>query len=410
MTQMFREVTECRCCLNTELVDVIDLTDQPSANSYWANGETQPPKFPLKTVRCTKCFHVQLSVVVDPEYLFKNYAYVSGTTTTLADYFKWFAGFVDSVLKSQDSVRTNRILDIASNDGSQLKPFKELKYDVQGVDPAENIVPMAEAAGIPTICDFWSSSLAKTIGLRYDAIIAQNVFAHVHDVYDFLLGVKEVMHDRSVAFIQTSQANMFERNEFDTIYHEHLSFFNTKSMNAVCERAGLKLSGVIKTNIHGTSYVFMITKTDLFTYSNLEDTLQNEQNRGLYDSALYTRFAQNAKKVVTDLKNAIEKYREDGYYTIGYGAAAKGMTVLNFGNIKLDFVIDENPLKQMKFTPGSNIPIYAKEALGNVPISTIVFVPLAWNFYDEIHKKIKSLRPDSDDVFIRYFPQLEILK
>lgn len=409
MNEPYFIVDKCRCCGNQNLVDVLDLTDQPPANSYWSKGEQLPDRFPLKLQRCSECFHAQLNVVVDPNILFKQYAYMSGISKTLQDYFEWFAEFVMVSLKSQDSIRTKRILDIASNDGSQLKAFQKHGVDVQGVDPAENLAKIANDNGVPTLCDFWSSRVAKEMGIRFDAIIAQNVFAHVHDVLDFLLGVKEVMHDRSILFIQTSQANMFERNEFDTIYHEHLSFFNSKSMKAICERAGLRLSGVLKTNIHGTSYVFMVTKGELFKVENVNESIASETKKGIYSPETYVNFAENAKKITSELKKTIEDYREQGYYTVGLGAAAKGMTVLNFGNIKLDFVVDETPTKINKFTPGSNIPIYGMDSVRKLTAEKVVFIPLAWNFFDEIREKIKTIRPDNKDIFIKYFPKVEII-
>jgi hypothetical protein len=201
---------------------------------------------------------------------------------------------------------------------------------------------------------------------------------------------------------------MVENNEFDTIYHEHLSFFNTNSMKCVVERCGLVLSDVFKTDIHGTSYVFVITKNSL-GLNTVENIIEKEKSIGLYDILTYPLYAVKCYASTIGLKNKVEELRKSGYSIIGYGAAAKGNTLLNFGKIKLDFIIDDNPLKQNLFTPGMNIPIFSSDSL--IKFGTddkIAFVPLAWNFYTEIKEKIKKKRNNSNDLFVRYFPNLNI--
>jgi len=219
------------------------------------------------------------------------------------------------------------------------------------------------------------------------------------------------MHDNSVLFIQTSQANMVVNNEFDTIYHEHLSFFNTKSMKMLVERCGLVLSDVFKTDIHGTSYVFVITKTDFLNKLGTIENLEIEKSKGLYNILTYPEYALKCYKATFDLKTKLEEFKSQGYTLIGYGAAAKGNTLLNFGKIDLEVIIDDNPLKQNLYTPGTNIPIVHSDYLSKLhPTQKVVFVPLAWNFYTEIKQRIKDKRNNENDIFIKYFPELEIDK
>lgn len=413
---MVKEVTECRCCGRTELEEVLDLGDQPLANSYHHYGETLE-MFPLKLNICKYCFHGQLSVVVDPEILFKNYLYVSGTTQTLKNYFDWFAR--EAVHTSQLS--TGRVLDIACNDGSQLDSFKKLGWVTYGVDPAENLVPLAQEKGHMVTCAFWDKDVAKSFGVKFDIIVAQNVFAHTHDILGFLLACKEVMHDNTVLLIQTSQANMFSNNEFDTIYHEHLSFFNTLSMIHLVNRSGLHLQKVIKPDIHGTSYLFRIgIIRNYLNEQEIFDVLEEETLNGLYRIETYRQFAKNAVSCLSDLRDIVDHYQSQSKMVIGYGAAAKGMTVLNSGNIKLRAIIDDNPMKHGLYTPGTDIPIYnpnlIKKPVYNpitflkedFPRQNIVIVPLAWNFFNEIKKKVKNLRPTNKDTFVQYFPHLKI--
>jgi hypothetical protein len=402
---MHKEIKECRACGRDKLELVLDLGNQPPANSYHKEGETLE-EFPLALNVCQHCFHGQLSVVVDPDSLFKHYLYVSGTSTTLKDYFEWFVNYAENRY-GYNGTRPLKVLDIACNDGSQLDAFKAVGHETFGIDPAQNIVPTAIAKGHKVICDYLTpESISSLEQYKFDIIIAQNVFAHTHDIFTFLQTIKPFMEPETVVLIQTSQANMFLRNEFDTIYHEHLSFFNTKSMRSIADRVHLHLNNVDKTDIHGTSYVFelSLSRTQLGA-DQVAATMLLEEMEGLYNMETYKRFAQNAVHVTKGLKEYIEYYRLRGDRVLGYGAAAKGMTVLNFGEIDLDGIIDDNPLKQGLLTPGRNIPIYDSSILTETP-EDIVIVPLAWNFFDEIRQRIGKVRPRNGDILIQYFPEL----
>ena len=195
-----------------------------------------------------------MSESVAPEILFKNYKYVSGTSQTGKDFFKWNADFIHNYVG-----RPGKILDIACNDGTQLDFFKELGWETYGVDPATNLVPIALKNGHNVICDFWNEHISKKLPI-IDVITAQNVFAHTQYVDEFLQACKLVMDDNTSLFIQTSQKNMIINNEFDTTYHEHISFYNTKSMKTLVERNGLFLNRVLEAEIHGNSYIFEINK------------------------------------------------------------------------------------------------------------------------------------------------------
>jgi hypothetical protein len=200
---------------------------------------------------------------------------------------------------------------------------------------------------------------------------------------------------------------MVINNEFDTIYHEHLSFFNTKSMKTLVERCGLVLSDVFKTDIHGTSYVFVITKTDFLGKTGTQEMLEFEEEKGLYNILTY---ASKCYKTTFELKDILNKYKNQGYKLVGYGAAAKGNTLLNFGKIDLDYIIDDNPLKQNLLTPGMDIPIYSSLKLLELSDSDkVIFVPLAWNFFKEIKTRIEDKRKNENDLFVKYFPTLQIL-
>jgi len=232
----YKTVFICRACNQDQIVTILDLQEQPLANSYH-QGE-QLEEFPLKLNLCVDCFHLQLSIVVNPDLMFKNYLYVSGTAQTLRDYFDDFARKV-----IQDTgLAEGSVLDIACNDGSQLDSFKKLNWTTYGVDPAENLYKLSSKKGHHIICDYWTADSANELNQKFDVIIAQNVFAHTHDIYQFLETCKKVMKEDTKIYIQTSQANMINKGEFDTIYHEHLSFFSLKSAIAIANRCNLNIT------------------------------------------------------------------------------------------------------------------------------------------------------------------------
>ena len=397
-----KELQECLCCGSKSLTLTLDLGTQPMANSFLESEEDKELTFPLKLNLCRDCFHLQLSHAVDPDLLFRNYLYVSGTSQTLKDYFDWFANYSFEFFAE----KPKSVLDIACNDGTQLDSFKKFGLTTYGVDPATNLHPIS-SANHEVILDYFTAEHVEGLKAKnIDIINAQNVFAHNSYPLEFLKQCKEIMHDGSVLFIQTSQADMVKNNEFDTIYHEHLSFFCANSMNELAKRAGLNLIDITKTPIHGNSYVFVFSKTP--RDNKIEDVLLAERNAGLQTPATYIEYANKARQVVIDLKKTIAEYRALGYVIAGYGAAAKGMTLVNFGDIHLDFIIDDNPLKQGKFTPGTHDPVLSIDVLNECEDLNVVFVPLAWNFFDEIKRKIKTHRNNTEDVFIRYFPSISV--
>ena len=401
-----KELTECLCCGSDKLKLILDLGVQPMANSFIKTTDESELMFPLQLNLCTECTHLQLSHAVNPDLLFKNYLYVSGTSQTLKDYFDWFASYSFEHFDEQPKT----VLDIACNDGTQLNSWKAHGLKTYGIDPAENLHPISSAEH-DVICDYFTDKYTHHYKSKnLDIINAQNVFAHNSYPLEFLKQCKEIMQDNTVLFIQTSQADMIKNNEFDTIYHEHLSFFNANSMNELARRAGLYLTGVNKTPIHGNSYVFIFRKQP--HDGNLQSVLDQERQQGLQDMNTYLAYADRCHTIVDDLNSTIEHYRGLGYVFAGYGAAAKGMTLINFGKVHLDFIIDDNPLKQGLYCPGSHIPVVSVNELDNIKLqdTKVAFIPLAWNFFTEIKAKIKNKRNKQDDVFVSYFPTIKIDK
>lgn len=407
-------ISFCLACGSPNISLTLDLGEQPLANSYKDTAEEEQKKFPLAVNHCSDCFHVQLTHAVNPDLMFKDYLYVSGTSKTMKAHFEWFADYVDEWFYLCNNRAPDTILDIGCNDGSQLDAFKVKNNPptTYGIDPAKNLYPISSGKGHIVSVDYFGSDwVDKNPGKGFDVIIAQNVFAHNYAPLDFLKAAKRIMSEDTLLFIQTSQADMIKNGEFDTIYHEHISFFNIYSMFKLCQRAGLLITDVTKCPLHGNSYIFTITKIMRNSRpANLINLIDMEKKAGLYNEKTYVEYAERANQIAHDLKLKVNGLRGESnplkFTFVGYGAAAKGMTLLNFTDIKLDFIVDDNPLKQGKFTPGSSIPIVGPEEIDN--LDSIVFVPLAWNFFDEIHAKIKERRNNPLDVFIKYFPKVEV--
>jgi SAM-dependent methyltransferase len=313
----------------------------------------------------------------------------------------WYARFVREQFRHWPTT----VLDIGCNDGSQLDAFRRAQFKTYGVDPARNLYDATQAKGHTVICDFWPTE--QEFDTQFDVITAQNSFAHNPNPLNWLLAAAQRLKHDGKIFISTSQADMVLNGEFDTIYHEHISYYNAYSMKCLAERAGLYLNDVVKTPIHGTSYIFVLSKKPA-NQAGVENILAMESAAGLQTPSTYTDWATGVNDLLVKLKDQIDEYRN--YYTIvGYGAAAKGMTLLNASNIHLDCVIDDNPLKQGLYCPGTAIPVVGINWLDTItdPKENVVFIPLAWNFYAEIKKKILAKRNNKDDLFLRYFPTIK---
>ena len=400
----YTQINECLACGGHDLVLTLDLHDQPLANSFQEHGGVKDTDrwFPLAINRCEDCNHLQLTHAVNPALIYTHYLYVSGTSGTYVEYMDWYANFVTEQF-AKPMVGT--VLDIGCNDGSQLDAFKRLGYKTFGVDPAENLYEKS-SANHRVWCKFWDQRTSDSIHTKFTVITTQNSFAHIPDPLTYLELARDHLHENGKIFISTSQADMVPNGEFDTIYHEHISYYNAKSMKALAERAGLYLIDVLKTPIHGTSYIFILAKHPA-NQERVKNILAMESAQGLQTPETYIRWAEGVKELIARLKDQINEYRHYGYAVVGYGAAAKGMTLINASNIHLDAVVDDNPLKQGLFCPGTAIPVVSADYIkGFSNRDSVVFVPLAWNVYDEIVRKIRAIRNNEKDLFIKYFPTI----
>ena len=395
----FTKLKNCLACNSKNLRQVLDLNLQPLANSYLSNKHLKEKKYPLKVNACLNCNHLQLSIAVNPKKIYQNYDYVSGTTDTYKKFMKKFFRFC--IQSNKKKFLYKNILDIGCNDGSQLDVFKSNNFKTYGVDPAKNIFKISSKKH-NVICDFFNKKVVAKINNKFDFIISQNSFAHNPKPIEFLKNAKELMHEKSLLIIQTSQADMCRNLEFDTIYHEHINFFNINSMNKLIQRSELKLDNVVKDPIHGSSYLFLIKR-----YSDQKKIYKLLKKEKFLNFKYYKNWGKRCKETVKKIKYRIDSISKKDII-IGYGAAAKANTFLNFSKVKFEIIIDDNKLKQNKFCPGSKIPIKSLNFIKNYK-KNIYIVPLAWNFYKEIKKRVISVRKKNKDKFIVFFPKFKIL-
>lgn len=398
----------CLCCSNSNLNLVIDLGNQPLANNLIHQKDEDYDTYPLALNGCLECGHLQLKYFVDPALLFDDYSYASGTSNTLKNYFDWFTKECLKIVKPGSDV-----LEIASNDGSLIHYLNLAGYKITGIDPAKNLCLSAAEKGFNVICDYWpSEKISKHT--TYDLIIAQNVFAHNPDPYKFLMGIKNALSENGIGVIQTSQAMMFERGQFDTIYHEHYSFFSISSFKKLIERCGLVLNEVMISDIHGDSYIFCFSKKvrtlNWFTSTPFYKEKINfniEFSPDNFSNAL-TDFNLKVTTTKKDVANIIQNYKKDNYKIIFVGAAAKAIAFMNYAQIHPDYVIDEAPLKIGKFIPQVDVEIKSLSSIDHIEFS-ILYIISAWNFKDELILKLKSRR-QLKDKFLTYFPSFEVIE
>ena len=410
-----KRLDSCLCCGNTRLKPVLDLGAQPLANSYTESMLDDTTHYPLGINLCEDCWHAQLTVCVDRTAIFESYSYLSGTSNTLIQYFAWFAQALKDCIPKQA-----RVLEIAANDGSLIHQLQKVNVDVLGIDPAENIVESAQLKGLPIIQGFWPA-IAKEIEGKFDAIICMNVVAHVDNPGQFIGACMQKLNPHGFILVQPSQARMFGNMEFDTCYHEHLSFFNNSSIRAMAERYGLKLFDSFLVKIHGDSPVYILGLPDsppdfqkikqafsVGDFAIAEDLAAYENAIRLYTCETYTQFQQSAKNTINNLRDVITAHRSQGFDIAFVGAAAKAMTVINSAKVSPDYFFDEAPLKIGRYPPGLKIKVSALSECSKLQNKTL-FIITAWNFKDELVNKIVKLGVPTESKFYTYFPQAAFL-
>ncbi len=372
----------------------LELGTMALANSYVRPEDKDKPEFtcPLSLVWSPESGLVQLSHVVPPDLMFSHYLYVSSTTQTFRDHF---AAYAHSVREKIAGVDSPLAVDIGSNDGLLVSCYMKEGMRSVGVDPAKNLAEQANKNGFPTLNRYFDAECVKTIIAQHGkahAISGNNVFAHIDDIHSVLRNVSDLLDDKGLFVIEFPYlVTMVEELLFDMIYHEHLSYIAVHSLKYVVEKFGLEIFRIDFVPSHGGSLrVFMQKKTGgRPVHESVEHFLRKEKDGGYLSGAVYQDFAKRVMGIRDDFRAMIAREKAAGKKIAGYGAPAKASTILNFYGLTandIDYVVDDNPLKQNYLTPGVKIPIRPSSELEKQPVDIIVI--FAWNFAREILKKI----------------------
>lgn len=390
----------CRICSNPVLLPVVSLGESPLANNLIASGAEGSKHiaefFPLEMVYCPTCHLCQLSYVTPPEKMFKNYVYVTSTTETFRQHFKDLAA---TLAKDFSLTHNSLAVDIGSNDGLLLSHLKERNVRVMGVEPAENIVDIARKQGVDTIADFFTEAAVNDI-LRIkgkaDVVTANNVFAHINNIRDVVKNVKLLLKDSGVFCIEVQYLiDTIQKQSFDNIYHEHLSYYSLLALEEFFRRQDMQLFKVQRVSSHGGSLrVFVQRNGGPHPLSpSVAETLALERAAGLDRYETYQKFAQEIYAIRTRFKAFVSNAKAQGKRLVGYGAPAKATTFLNFCGVdknSIEYIIEDNALKHGLAIPGVNIPIVSPDRLAQDNPDYVAV--LAWNFADEILKKNEAHR------------------
>jgi SAM-dependent methyltransferase len=391
--------SSCRFCGAPLELLFADLGSSPLANSYRTAAElAQVEKFyPLAVRVCERCWLCQLPEAASPEEIFGDYAYFSSYSTSWVEHARRYA---EAMIERFGLGSDHQVVEIASNDGYLLRHFQERRVPVLGIEPAANVAEAAKALGIPTEVRFFGRAAADDLagrGLAADLLLGNNVLAHVPDLNDFVAGLARLMKPTGVLTMEFPHlVRLVDENQFDTIYHEHFSYFSLVAVQRVFAAHGLELFDVEELPTHGGSlrvYAQRASEGRQPVGPRVAELLVLERGLGVESRAYYERFAEQVRETKRKLLEFLIAERRAGKSIVGYGAPAKGNTLLNFCGIRqdfLDYTVDASPHKQGKFLPGTGIPIHAPAKILETKPDYVLILP--WNLRQEISAQMAAIR------------------
>lgn len=405
----------CRFCQNKLTHEFVDLGFSPPSNAFLKYEQLNEPEtyYPLKIMVCDKCFLVQIDEFAKHDDIFNNdYAYFSSYSTSWLAHAKAYTNMMISRFGFDSH---SQVMEVASNDGYLLQYFKDKNIPVLGIEPTANTAAVAEQKGIHSVVDFFGVRLAKKLaaqGKKADLLLGNNVLAHVPDINDFVGGMKIVLKPQGVITMEFPHLlQLIDKNQFDTIYHEHFSYLSFYTVKQIFEKQGLKMFDVEEIPTHGGSLrVFAKHQEDdsKSISSNVQTSLDKEIIFGLTGLAVYKNYQSKAEKVKNDFLAFLIQAQKEGKSVVAYGAAAKGNTLLNFAGIKKDliqYVVDASPHKQNKFLPGVHLPVVAEVSIKQTKPNYIVILP--WNLKNEISEQLAYSSADGTQ-FVVAVPELQV--
>jgi SAM-dependent methyltransferase len=407
-------VTPCRFCRAPLQTVFVDLGSSPLANSYLAPHQIREmePFYPLRALVCEDCYLVQLEDFATPDRIFSDYAYFSSYSTSWLNHCR---AYTDDVIERFGLGGHSRVVELASNDGYLLQYFRDRHIPVLGVEPAANVAEVAVARGIPTLVEFFGREVAESLarGSTADLLIGNNVLAHVPDLNDFVAGMQTLLAPSGVITMEFPHLmRMIEGNQWDTIYHEHFSYFSFLTASRIFGAHGLRLFDVEELPTHGGSLrVYGCNAGDLTKLDSERARALRARERAAGYERLETYVGYGAR-VEADKRQILEfliGLKNDGLSLAGYGAPAKGNTLLNYCGVRcdfLDYTVDLSPHKQGRFLPGSHIPIHPPQAIREDRPDVVLILP--WNLRGEIGEQHSYIH-DWGGRFAARAPTLELL-
>jgi SAM-dependent methyltransferase len=370
------------------------------------------PYYPLRALVCEKCFLVQLQQYVSPDHIFSEYAYFSSYSTSWVEHARRYCQMIKERLGLGPK---SLVVELASNDGYLLQHFLPLGVPVLGIEPAANVAEAARRRNVPSLVEFFGTALADRLvaeGKRADLIIGNNVLAHVPDLNDFVAGMKRLLAPEGVITLEFPHLQrLMAENQFDTIYHEHFSYFSFVTADRLAEMHGLKIIDVERLKTHGGSlrvYLAHAASAHVPT-SRVSALLDEEIDSGFIDIDTYARFSEQVQRTKRNLLSFLTACKEQGKRICAYGAPGKGNTLLNYcgiGTDFIDFAVDRNPYKHGRFTPGMHIPIRPVKAVDEERPDYLLILP--WNLKDEIIQQMRHVG-DWGCRFILPIPEVHVI-
>lgn len=405
---------KCRFCGGSLKHTFANLGMQPLSNAYIKAEESElgEKTYPLHAWVCDDCYLVQLQEYESPDSIFCDYDYFSSYSTSWLEHAE---RYVEKMCQRFAFSERSYVVEIASNDGYLLQFFKARNISALGIEPAANVAAVAQEKGIDTLVEFFGTDTASRLATKRkaDLLLGNNVLAHVPDINDFVAGMKILLADDGIITMEFPHLlRLMERNEFDTIYHEHFSYLSFTTVQRIFAAHGLRLFDVEELSTHGGSLRIYACHAEAArtTTAAVAAMLAQEKNAGLLDISTYEAFTERVRQVKYDLLAKLIELKRAGKTIVAYGAAAKGNTLLNYCGVKTDFidyVADKSPHKQNKLLPGSHIPIYAPAKIYETKPDYVLVLP--WNLREEIMTELAGIRSWSGK-FIFAIPRFEVVE
>ena len=407
--------SKCRFCGETLDYTFVDLGMSPLCESYLTVEQLNivEPFYPLHVYVCEKCFLVQLEEYVDPDNIFTEYAYFSSYSDS---WLKHAQRYVDMISSRYSLGSDSQVVELGSNDGYLLQYFVASGVPALGIEPAKNVAQAAIDKGVPTLTEFFGENLARNLvaeGKHADLLLGNNVLAQVPDINDFVSGMKLLLKKAGVITMEFPHlVRLMEGNQFDTIYHEHFSYFSLIAVEKIFAAHGLTVFDVEELTTHGGSLRIYVCHRGDETYPvlpSVSDLREFEISFGLIELATYASFAEQVRETKRKLLEFLIDCKRRGKTVVGYGAPGKGNTLLNYCGIRTDFVdftVDRNPYKQGKFLPGTHIPIHGPDKISSMQPDYVLILP--WNFKDEIISQNRDVY-DWGGRFVVPIPEVTIM-